>query len=118
MPVRVKRVYETPLESDGYRVLVDRLWPRGISKERAAIAVWLKEAAPSEELRKWYCHDPALSTEFRKRYRAELRAHREVLAPIVARAKKGTVTLVFAAKDEERNNAVVMREWVEKAAAG
>ncbi|MGH7049837.1 MAG: DUF488 domain-containing protein [Acetobacteraceae bacterium] len=108
--IRLKRAYDPPDPADGTRVLVDRLWPRGVKKSEAAIDVWLKEVAPSTELRQWFGHDPAKWTEFRKRYRAEL-AHGEAireLRTLVARNER--TTLVFAAHDTEHCNAVVLRE--------
>jgi uncharacterized protein YeaO (DUF488 family) len=111
--VRLKRAYEEPSKDDGTRVLVERLWPRGVSKDRAAIDFWLKEVAPSTELRKWYDHDLDKWEEFRRRYRAELDAKREVLEDLKRRLKEGPVTFVFAAKDEEHNSALVLKEYLE-----
>ena len=108
--IRIKRVYDLPAPDDGRRVLVDRLWPRGVAKNEARIDEWLKEIAPSDELRKWFGHDPARWQEFRKRYREELKRHGELLEKLRAEAIKGTVTLLFAAKDTEHNNAVVLQE--------
>ena len=110
--VRLKRAYEEPSKDDGTRVLVERLWPRGVSKDRAAIDFWLKEVAPSTELRKWYDHDLDKWEEFRRRYRQELKTQGEILERLRNEARKGTVTLLFAAKDEERNNAVVLKEML------
>ena len=110
--VAIKRVYEGPGESDGMRVLVDRLWPRGLSKERAHIDLWLKEIAPSNELRTWFGHEPARFDEFRHRYEAELAsgpAH-DALARLRELAGQHPVTLVFAARDAEHSNAAVLRE--------
>jgi uncharacterized protein YeaO (DUF488 family) len=114
-PVHLKRAYEPPDPSDGYRVLVDRLWPRGERKEALALDEWLKDLAPSDELRRWFGHDPARWDEFRTRYRAELKApeNRAALADLAARARAGRLTLVYGAKDEEHNNAVVLREILE-----
>ena len=109
---RIKRVYEEPATEDGKRILVDRLWPRGVSKEAARIDEWLKEIAPSDELRKWFGHDPARWEEFRERYRRELEAKTELLGHLRTVARKGAVTLLFAAKDEEHNNAVVLKEML------
>ncbi len=111
-PVALKRVYEAPEASDGTRVLVERLWPRGLSKDRARVDVWLKEVAPSHELRKWYSHDPARFAEFRRRYEAELAVEpaRSALAELRNLAAHGHVTLVFAAHDAELSNAVVLRD--------
>ena len=108
--VKIKRIYDPPAPEDGRRVLVDRLWPRGISKDVARIDEWLKEIAPSNELRKWFGHEPARWEEFRKRYSQEIERHGELLEKLSAEAKKGTVTLLFAAKDAEYNNAVVLQE--------
>jgi len=111
--VRIRRVYDEPAAEDGKRILVDRLWPRGISKETARIDEWLKEIAPSDELRKWFGHDPARWNEFRERYRRELEAKTELLDQLRELAKKETVTLLFAAKDEEHNNAVALKELLD-----
>ena len=116
--VRLKRVYEDPSPADGRRVLVDRLWPRGVTKERAAIDLWLKEVAPTTELRRWFGHDPARWPEFRRRYREELRGRAPELAELAGLAAAGTVTLVYGARDQERNAAVVLKDVVERQAAG
>lgn len=110
--VALKRVYEAPDESDGTRVLVERLWPRGLSKDHAHVDVWLKEVAPSHDLRTWYGHDPARFTEFRRRYEAELAAEpaRSALAQLRKLAARQQVTLVFAAHDTELSNAAVLRD--------
>ena len=110
--VALKRVYDEPAPSDGTRVLVERLWPRGLSKERAHIDLWLKEIAPSKELRTWFGHDPKKFAEFRRRYEAELAgpSGQEALATLRNLAKQGPVTLVFAAHDTEYTNAVVLRD--------
>jgi uncharacterized protein YeaO (DUF488 family) len=113
MMMRVKRVYDEPAAEDGTRILVDRLWPRGIAKEKARIDEWLKEIAPSDELRKWFGHDPARWEAFRERYRQELVEKAELVAGLRKLAAEGTVTLLFAAKDEERNNAVVLKEMLD-----
>ena len=112
MPVKIKRIYEPPAADDGQRILVDRLWPRGISKQRAALDEWLKEIAPSTELRQWFNHDPALWDEFRRRYAAELRQQPEAWAQLRERARHGVVTLVYSAHDEAVNNAVAMRAFL------
>lgn len=109
MDIKLKRAYEAPAKSDGMRILVDRLWPRGLSKARAAIDHWLKEVAPSNELRQWFGHDPERWPEFQKRYRAELKDN-PALAELRTLARKGAVTLVYAAKDELHNQAVVLRQ--------
>jgi len=108
--IRIKRIYDPPEPDDGKRLLVDRLWPRGVARETARLDGWLKELAPSDELRKWFGHDPARWDEFRARYRSELQAQTGLLAGLRATAKKGTVTLLYAAKDTEHNNAVVLKE--------
>lgn len=113
--IRLKRAYEPATEDDGTRILVERLWPRGVSKEKAAIDLWLKDIAPSAGLRKWYGHDPARWEEFRGRYRAELDDRAEALDELKRRLKEGPVTFVFAAKDEERNSAVALKEYLERA---
>jgi uncharacterized protein YeaO (DUF488 family) len=110
MAVKVKRIYDPAAKSDGYRVLVDRLWPRGIKKENAAIDEWSREIAPSQELRHWFGHDPERFNEFRRRYLGELRDHEEELQALRDRARKGTVTLLFGARDTEHNNAAVLAE--------
>jgi len=112
--IKIKRIYQEPDPQDGLRFLVDRLWPRGISKEQARVDRWLKEIAPSDELRRWFGHDPAKWDEFRGRYLAELKVQRSLLDEIVRQARKETVTLLYAARDEEHNNAVVLQELLEK----
>ena len=101
-------MYEEPSAEDGRRVLVDRLWPRGLTKEKARVDVWMKEVAPSNELRKWFAHDPAKWAEFERRYRAELKGNAEALGALRDEVKKGPVTLLFGAKDQEHNEAVVL----------
>jgi len=108
--VRIKRAYEPPSRRDGTRVLVDRLWPRGVKKADAGISQWMKEIAPSNELRKWFGHDPERWEEFRRRYRAELTKKRELLGELRSLAKEGPLTLVYSAHDEAHNQAVVLRE--------
>jgi uncharacterized protein YeaO (DUF488 family) len=112
LSVALKRAYDEPAASDGTRVLVERLWPRGISKERAHIDLWLKDVAPSTELRKWFQHDPQKFPEFRRRYEAELKseAAQEALAKLREIAKQGQLTLVFAAHDADYSNAVVLHD--------
>lgn len=110
--IHLKRAYETALREDGIRILVERLWPRGITKEAAALDHWLKEVAPSPDLRKWYGHDPAKWLEFQDRYRAELDANDDVVAALRAICKDGRVTFVYAAKDEIRNSATVLRDYL------
>jgi uncharacterized protein YeaO (DUF488 family) len=112
--VRLKRVYEPAKRSDGYRVLIDRLWPRGVSRERAALDAWDPELAPSTELRTWFGHDPGRFEEFRQRYMDELRWQRPRLTELRRRARDGTLTLVFSARDTEHNDAVVLTEVVRR----
>jgi len=112
--IKVKRVYDQPKKSDGVRILVDRLWPRGMTKEKAGIDLWLRDIAPSDALRKWSHHDPERWPEFKKRYFTELADHTEELKIILSESKGKTVTLLFAAKDEQHNNAVALSEYLEK----
>ncbi len=114
MPIRTKRAYEEPAKSDGYRVLVDRIWPRGVRKEELQLDAWLKEVAPSAGLRKWFGHDPRRWEDFRRRYFAELDGHPEPIAELLARDRQGPVTLVYSAKDPEHNNAAALRDYLEK----
>jgi uncharacterized protein YeaO (DUF488 family) len=108
--VKLKRAYEPPAPGDGVRVLVDRLWPRGVSKTDAALDQWMKEIAPSTELRKWFGHDPERWEEFGRRYVVELRANDELLGQLRALARQGPVTLVYSAHDEAHNDAIVLRD--------
>ena len=110
MSLSIKRSYEAPAASDGKRILIDRLWPRGLSKEKARIDLWMKEIAPSSDLRKWFGHDPEKWKEFQVRYKKELAANSELVDSIRKMAKRETVTLVYSAKDEEHNDAVVLAE--------
>ncbi|HVP36121.1 MAG TPA: DUF488 family protein [Terriglobales bacterium] len=112
--LKVKRVYEEPAKEDGFRILVDRLWPRGMTKEKAKVDLWLKDIAPSDALRKWYQHDPEKWLEFEHRYFSELKDKKESLDLIQAKAKKGTVTLLFSSKEEKINNAQALKEYLEK----
>ncbi len=112
--IAVKRAYEPPAPQDGLRVLVERLWPRGLSKQRAKIDLWLKDIAPSTELRQWFAHDPTRWEEFQRRYRAELREKRDLIKLLRKPSREGRVTLVYAARDEARNNAVVLKEVLEE----
>jgi uncharacterized protein YeaO (DUF488 family) len=116
MGVRIKRAYDPPELSDGYRVLVDRLWPRGITRGNAHLDEWARELAPSGELRRWFGHDPARFEQFRERYSAELVAHEEKLRALRRRAREGTLTLVYAARDTEHNDAVVLAEILSRPA--
>lgn len=112
MMLKIKRVYERPDEADGTRVLIDRLWPRGLSKVNARVDLWLKEIAPSTELRKWFGHDPVRWAEFQVRYRAELEQNSEPVSRLKQEIAKGVVTLVYGAKDEAHNDAVVLQEFL------
>lgn len=114
MKILVKRIYEPAAGSDGFRVLVDRLWPRGMSKARAALDLWLPDLGPSTELRKWFNHDPARWKEFCVRYRAELRDRKRLLDVIRQRAQEGPVTLLYSARDEQWNQAVVLQRVVKQ----
>jgi len=116
--IKTKRIYEDPSKEDGVRILVERLWPRGISKERASIELWLRDVAPSPELRSWYSHDVAKWKEFKQRYQQELKGKESMLEEIRSRAKKGTVTFVYAARDEEHNSALVLKEHLDKQMKG
>lgn len=109
MSLKIKRVYEGSSKEDGFRILVDRIWPRGMTKEKAAIDLWLKEIAPSTELRKWFDHDPEKFNDFKKRYQKELKENKEAVEQVKQQLKKGKVTLVYSAKDEEHNQAVVLK---------
>jgi uncharacterized protein YeaO (DUF488 family) len=112
--LRIKRVYEERSDTDGRRILVDRLWPRGISKERAGIDLWMKDIAPSDGLRRWFGHEPTRWEEFKTRYLGELAEKQDLIATLRKLDHEGTVTLVYAAKDVDRNNAVVLQEAIEK----
>jgi uncharacterized protein YeaO (DUF488 family) len=114
MDVRVKRAYEPAERSDGYRILIDRLWPRGLSHERARLDAWERDLAPSAALRAWFGHQPDLFDEFRSRYLSELREHRSLLSQLRQRARRGTLTLVYAARDTEHNDAVVLAEVIRR----
>lgn len=113
MRIQVKRVYAPPERGDGVRILVDRLWPRGLSQAGAWVDVWAKDVAPSSALRRWYQHDPEKWPEFRRRYSAELDAHPAGVAALRARLGQGTVTLLFGTKEVERNNAMALRDYLE-----
>lgn len=113
-PIRIKRIYEKPEKADGTRILVDRLWPRGLTKEEARLDLWLKEIAPSPELRHLFCHDPEKWKAFEQEYSRELEQKRELVDQIQARRAEGPVTLLYAAKDTQYNNAVVLRDFLER----
>lgn len=112
MNIKIKRVYEKPEKSDGFRILVDRLWPRGLTKEKAALDLWLKDIAPTTELRKWFNHDPEKWKEFIKKYLKELKENEEPVLILKGYLKKGPVTLVHAARDEAHNEALVIKDFV------
>lgn len=118
MTIKLKRAYDEAAKNDGFRVLVDRLWPRGVSKDDADIDLWIKDLAPTDELRKWFGHDPDKWSEFHTRYTKELDALGDALEPLRDAVKKhGTVTLVFGAKDTEHNNAVTLKDYLESKSA-
>lgn len=114
MSIQIKRVYEDVSDDDGYRVLIDRLWPRGLSKDKAQIDVWLREIAPSTELRQWYQHDPEKWDEFKKRYFHELDSQPDVVQQLADLVKKQRVTLVYSSKNEDINNAVALKAYLHK----
>ncbi len=118
MKVDLKRAYDPATESDGRRILVDRVWPRGIARDDLQIDAWLKDLAPSSELRRWFGHDPAKWDEFRKRYARELEQRSDALGELVEQARAGHVTLVFGARDIEHNNAVALKEHLERRLRG
>jgi len=110
---KIKRIYEKPEREDGYRILVDRLWPRGLSKDKAKIDLWIKEIAPSDETRKWFSHDPRKWEEFKKRYKNELKDKKNLLVKIKEiENEKGTITLLYSAKEEKYNNAVALDDFL------
>ena len=112
MKPALKRVYEPPSKTDGTRILIDRLWPRGLSKDKAHVDLWLKAIAPSTELRRWFGHDPKKWTEFQNRYRAELEGNAEAVAELKAALADGPATLVYGARDEAHNDAVVLADYL------
>lgn len=114
MPIHLKRAYDEPEESDGYRVLVDRIWPRGVSKEQLQLDAWMKEVAPSDDLRKWFDHDPEKFEEFRERYQAELRDQQDKVERLKKLADEQDITLVYGAKDRKHNQAIVLKDYLEK----
>lgn len=113
MSIKIKRVYEQPEDSDGYRILVDRLWPRGMTKEKAHVDLWLKEIAPSTELRKWFGHDPEKWKRFQRRYETELLHNGSLIEMLTQKARVGTITLLYGARDEKHNEARVLRQVLE-----
>ena len=114
MNIKIKRVYEQPDKDDGVRILVDRLWPRGLTKEKAHIDLWLKEIAPSTELRKWFDHDHEKWKSFRGRYETEIRHNDDLVRVLLDKARKGRVTLVYGARDEKHNEALVLKQYLER----
>lgn len=114
MTVQIKRIYDALADEDGYRVLVDRIWPRGLSKAEARVDRWLKEIAPSTELRRWFGHDPKRWDEFRRRYRGELEGSSALVQELAEKARSAPVTLLFSARDQQHNQAVVLCEWLEE----
>jgi len=114
MAIKIKRVYERPADGDGSRLLVDRLWPRGLTKEKAHIDLWLKEIAPSKELREWFAHDPEKWQRFRRRYETELRHNRSVIEMLTHKAREGNLTLLYGARDEKHNEALVLKQVLER----
>jgi len=112
MTVKIKRVYEKPDKEDGLRILVDRLWPRGLTKEKAGADLWLKDIAPSTQLRKWFGHDPEKWEEFKKRYSSEIKENKKSLSLLKEQIKKHSVTLLYGAKDEEHNEALVLKNYL------
>ena len=115
MNINIKRVYEQPEREDGARILVDRLWPRGLTKEKAHVDLWLKEIAPSTELRKWFGHDPEKWKSFRGRYETELRRNEHLIKILTQKAREGKITLIYAARDEKHNEALVLKQFLERA---
>ncbi len=118
MTIRLKRVYEPAEKNDGWRVLVDRLWPRGFSREKAHLDEWCKEIAPSDSLRRRFGHAPEQWDDFRRCYFAELEQKEELVAELAAKAQQGRVTLIFAARDQKRNNALALKEFLEQRRRG
>jgi uncharacterized protein YeaO (DUF488 family) len=116
--IRLKRAYEAPSAEDGRRVLVERLWPRGIAKEKAALDLWLKEIAPSSELRSWFGHDAGKWSEFQRRYREELESKPREVAQLLDLSREGDVTFVYGSRDEEHNAAIVLKEYLEARQSG
>jgi uncharacterized protein YeaO (DUF488 family) len=112
--IQLKRAYDPPAKSDGARYLVERLWPRGVKKESLPVKAWLKDVAPSTQLRQWFSHDPSKWTEFRRRYFQELNHNREAWQPLLAAARRGRVTLVYSSHDTEHNNAVALKDFLEQ----
>lgn len=114
MTIKIKRIYQEPDVSDGFRILIDRLWPRGLTKEKAKVDLWMKEIAPSNELRQWFQHEPTRWNDFKDRYFKELERKQELIKIILEKSHAQTITLLFSAKNEEFNNAVALKEYLEK----
>ena len=112
--IKLKRAYEKPAKDDGERILVERLWPRGVTRAQAKLDLWLKEIAPSTELRKWFGHDPDRWIEFRQRYRKELKQKADQIKLLRRKAREGTITLIYAARDEAHNGALVLKQFLQK----
>jgi uncharacterized protein YeaO (DUF488 family) len=112
--IKLKRAYEKPAKDDGERILVERLWPRGVTKAKAKLDLWLKDVAPSAELRKWFGHDPDRWIEFRQRYLKELKQNTDLIKLLKRKAKEGTITLIYSARDEERNGALVLKQFLQR----
>lgn len=112
--INLKRAYDERSANDGTRILVERLWPRGLTKKRAAVDIWLKDIAPSTALRKWFGHDPAKWTQFQRRYKKELQQNKDAVAVLKQKSAHGTVTLVYAARDEKHNGALVLKKYLEQ----
>ena len=118
MNIKIKRVYEQPDKNDGERILVDRLWPRGLTKEKAGVDLWLKDIAPSTALRKWFDHDPEKWKSFRGRYETEIRHKDDLIKVLNQKAREGTITLIYGARDEKHNEALVLKQFLEKSEHG
>jgi uncharacterized protein YeaO (DUF488 family) len=114
MNIQIKRVYEHPDKDDGMRILVDRLWPRGLTKKKASVDLWLKDIAPSTELRKWFAHDPDKWKKFRGRYQTEIRNNHDLIKALKQKAREGTITLIYGARDQKHNEALVLKQFLEK----
>ena len=114
MNIKIKRAYEEPNEDDGVRILVDRLWPRGLTKEKAGIDLWLKDIAPGTELRRWFAHDPDKWKVFRRRYETEISHNPDLVKVLKQKAREGTITLIYGARDEKHNEALVLKEFLER----
>ena len=114
MNIRIKRAYEQPDKGDGVRILVDRLWPRGLTREKVSVDLWLKDIAPSSELRKWFGHDPDKWKSFRARYQTELRHKEDLIKVLEQKAREGKITLIYGARDEQHNEALVLKQYLER----